>query len=867
MFTPRTFAVLFLLLLGLAGQALAVPPHHTLVEIDLDTPGGSEFIRTNAARLDILHVKPGSYAHVAAKPKDLDFLRDAGVSFKILQEDMETANAYADKTTNYGIYHTYSEVVAFVDSLRLLYPEVISEKWSIGQSHEGRDLWAFRVSDNPDIDEDEPEILIDAMHHAREIMSSEFAIMFPEYLAQNYGVDPEITWLLNNRELYIVPVVNPDGSVYNEINEPQGGGMWRKNRRNNGGGSWGVDPNRNYPYQWGYDNNGSSGDPDSEVYRGPSPGSEPEIQAMMNFIDSRQFRTHDTIHTYGNLTLIPWGYTTAPTPDGAIFDHMAEEMVKYNGYVPGQPYEAINYQVNGGTFDWVYGDLTFHDKVYSFSNEIGGSGDYFWPAESRREPLFQENIWPHIYLMRVAGAFVEAHSPVVLGDTKNIDPGQSGTIDFTVENQSVFESVAGLDLTVRTDDPWIQLGSATRTIGSLAILESTTLAGNPIPFTLDPAVPSGHLVHFTVTVHLPEGDLDFPMSFPVGEPVVLLSDDMENGLGNWTTTGEWGLTTSHYHSANHSLTDSPVGEYDDQETTTATLNGTFNATGLSFWHRFDIEDDYDYGKVQVSADGGSWATIASFTGYQPSWQQVNLDLGDYAVQEIAIRFALETDWSVTEDGWYIDDVVVTGNPVATLSFAPPLPVSPGEGETVGANPTLTIAPGAKALLDPSVHGFRIYADELCTDLAAGVDDVPDGGAQTSWTAPTLANGNYWWRAWSGDGFERTDLSQPVGFVVSGVSGVDDVVIGRTGLRILGSVTGSASRLELSLPGRAEVAVDIYDARGARVRQLYSGSMEGGTRVLVWDGKDSTGQAVASGVYFVRMNAGREALTDRVVIVR
>ena len=100
-----------------------------------------------------------------------------------------------------------------------------------------------------------------------------------------------------------------------------------------------------------------------------------------------------------------------------------------------------------------------------------------------------------------------------------------------------------------------------------------------------------------------------------------------------------------------------------------------------------------------------------------------------------------------------------------------------------------------------------------------------------------------------------------------VSGVDDVVIGGPRLRVLGSVTGSQSRLELSLPGQADVAVDIYDARGARVRQLFTGTMNSGTRVLVWDGKDTHGQAVASGVYFVRMDTGREALTDRVVIVR
>ncbi|MEN8007801.1 MAG: M14 family zinc carboxypeptidase [Candidatus Krumholzibacteriota bacterium] len=864
--TTRIYTAVFLILLVLTGLALAAEPHHAKVEIKLDAPGAAEFVRANRGRLDILQAKPGSYVHIAAKPGDLEFLRASGQDFEILQADMETANAYSDKGIGYGIYHTYSETFAFVDSLRLLYPNVISQKWSIGQTLEGRDLWAFRVSDNPDIDENEPEILIDAMHHAREIMSSEFTIMFAEYLAQNYGTDPEITWLVDNRELYIVPVVNPDGSVYNETNSPSGGGMWRKNRRDNGDGTFGVDPNRNYTYMWGYDDSGSSPDPSSEVYRGPSAGSELEIQAMMNFINSREIRTHDTIHTYSNLTLYPWGYISTPTSDGAIFDHMGVEMTKYNGYTPGQP-GAILYTVNGGTFDWAYGATGEHAKIFSFSNEIGSGSDGFWPAESRREPLFQENIWPHIYLMRVAGAFVTVHSPVVAAGTKSINPGESGILDFTVENQSVFDAVTNLDITIRTDDPWIQLGSASRTIPSLGTMGSVNFSGDPIPLTVDAACPDGHLVQITVTAHMAEGDIDFPLSFPIGTPVVLFSDDMEIGPLNWTTTGQWGMTGSTYNSPVSSLTDSPGGNYSDQSFTTATLNQTFSATGLSFWHKYDIESNYDYGRVQISADGGPWTTVASYTGLALIWEQVTIDLSLYAGQDIALRFAMETDYSVVEDGWYIDDVVLTGFPSQTFFMDPPLAVSPVEGETVGATPTLAVSPVIKASPLALGFGFRIYGDELCSDLVASANDVPHAGSQTTWTAPSLPDGNYWWRAWAGDGTDRSDLCQPVGFIVNDVSAVGDVVIGGPRLRVLGNVTGSQSRLELSLPGQTDVTVDIHDARGARIRQLFTGSMTGGSRVLVWDGRDSHGQAVASGVYFVRMDTGRESFTDRVVIVR
>jgi len=249
------------------------------------------------------------------------------------------------------------------------------------------------------------------------------------------------------------------------------------------------------------------------------------------------------------------------------------------------------------------------------------------------------------------------------------------------------------------------------------------------------------------------------------------------------------------------------------------------------------------------------------------WEQINLDLSSFAGQDIAVRFVMETDASVTEDGWYIDDVVLMGNPASGLTLASPTPVSPAEGATIGSPPTLIVAAETKSVADPAFYGFRIYTDQLCTDLVASADDVVSGGAQTSWTAPLLPGGDYWWRAWAGDGAERTPLSQPVGFTVTVVSGVDEVVIGGPRLRVLGSVTGSGSRLELTLPGRTDAKVDIYDARGARIRRLASGSFAGGTRTLVWDGRDHHDQAVASGVYFVRVTAGRDVLTGRLMIVR
>ena len=386
--------------LVLISMAAFAVEEHSMIRVHLDTESAQQYMDENRTHYDIVDGRRGQWVEIIALDGEILELQSNGLRVETLQKNLESfyASQYVGSRSNFGIYHTYPEMVAFVDSLRMRFPDVISEKWSIGQSLEGNEIWCFKVSDNPDVDEDEPEILFDAMHHAREIMAGEMCIMLGEYLGENYGVDPEITQLVDTREIFIIPMGNPDGVLYNEQIQPQGGGMWRKNRRNNGDGTWGVDLNRNYPYEWGC-SWGSSGYPGDETYRGTAPASEPETQHFINFINERHFTIRQSIHTYGDLTLYPWGYTTTDTPDEDLFREMGEQMTMYNGYTPGQPGDVL-YDVCGGTFDWDYGAQDEHEKIYGFTNEIGHS---FWPSESNRQPYFDENVWPAVYLISMAG--------------------------------------------------------------------------------------------------------------------------------------------------------------------------------------------------------------------------------------------------------------------------------------------------------------------------------------------------------------------------------------------------------------------------------------------------------------------------------
>ena len=144
--------------------------------------------------------------------------------------------------------------------MALLYPSLITVKQQIDPtlSIEGNPIYYVKISDNATVDESEPEILYTAVHHAREAESLSQLIYYMWYLLENYSTDVTIQSLVNNTEMFFVPCLNPDGYMYNQLIAPNGGGMWRKNRRDNLDGEFGVDLNRNYDYFWGFDDIGSS---------------------------------------------------------------------------------------------------------------------------------------------------------------------------------------------------------------------------------------------------------------------------------------------------------------------------------------------------------------------------------------------------------------------------------------------------------------------------------------------------------------------------------------------------------------------------------------------------------------------------------
>lgn len=363
-------------------------------------------------QLDIAYVKYGQYIDIVTDSAEVDQLSSMGYDVEIVHEDLVAF--YQSRLAQgkpMGGYHTYSETNAAMDSIHNAHPTITTARINVGTTLEGRTIWGMKISDNPGVDEDEPEVFFNGLTHAREPITIELLLYFMRYLTNNYGTDSLATYLVNNREIWVVPILNPDGYEYNRQTNPNGGGMYRKNRRNCGGGNWGVDLNRNWGYMWGYDNNGSSPNCADETYRGTSGFSEPETQAYRTFINSRQFRMCLDYHSYGMWFLYPWGYDNLYTPDHNLFVAIADSMCAMNGHTPGTPWELL-YAVNGGSIDWEYGEQNEKPKIIAISPEVGTEGDGFWPPQSRITPLCQLELPVNLHFADLADNPYRVLSPV-----------------------------------------------------------------------------------------------------------------------------------------------------------------------------------------------------------------------------------------------------------------------------------------------------------------------------------------------------------------------------------------------------------------------------------------------------------------------
>ena len=481
--------------------------------------------------IDHVHMNDDNSIKFAISETDLQKIQTYNIPYTIIHENLE--EFYASRLTNdfesrdfelgsMGGYYTLDEIVQNLDELYQDYPNLVAEKISIGQSLEGRDIWALKMSDNPNIDEDEAEVLYTGLHHAREPMSYMNLFYYMNWLVENYETDQMAKDILDNRELWFIPAINPDGLIYNQQIAPNGGGMQRKNGRETcNGGVDGVDLNRNYSFMWGLDNQGSSPDGCDETFRGNGPFSEPETAAIEAFIEAHDFPVAFNYHSYSNLLLHPFGYTE-PNPmdeeDIQTFTEIGEELVSVNGYLLGTGVDIL-YAVNGEACDWMYGE----HGIFAYTPEVGSSQDGFWPATNRIIPLCEENLYANQYLALVAGS---NYSSDISLQNETFVQGQSYPLNISVKNTGLSDSSGDVQIDVLSSENLLFELSEIN-IGDLDAGENIDL-GNITYFEVSQSAPEGTVEEIIVNVYDGYNVIaSNSISILIGEPEVVVNEEFE----------------------------------------------------------------------------------------------------------------------------------------------------------------------------------------------------------------------------------------------------------------------------------------------------------------------------------------------------
>lgn len=587
--------------------------------------------------------------------------------------DYTTPTNYIDGSM--GGYFTYAEMLSILDDMQAKYPNLISAKDTVTDihTHEGNPIYWVKVSNTPNVDNDNPEVLYTALHHAREANSLSQMIFYLWYLLENYESDAEIKYLVDNTEMYFMPCVNPDGYLWNESTDPDGGGLWRKNRYlDENGDVKGVDLNRNYGFEWGVDDQGSSPNANNDTYRGPSAFSEPETKAVRDFSNQHQFQIALNYHTFGNLLIHPWGFSDSATNEDATFKGLGNIMIEENNFKLGTGTETVGYVVNGDSDDWMYGDA----GIYAMTPEVGPQNFGFWPPANAIDQLNKSSL-----LMNLRTAHLVHSYAQIVDDSPKIISQESGSIPLVLTNYGL----ASGDVTVSIEELENNAEvSYTEQVYSLDHLGTAEV-------NLDYQILAGESVDLSFLVTLSNGNYTYTevinKRYIKGEFQALYSNNADD-ISQWTVDGLWSTTESDFVSAPTSLTDTPDSDYEGNSDLTIQLNESIDLTGseeaiLRYNAKWNIEEGWDYVEFLVGIEGeelvpqcGNYTVIGNanqdegqplYSGIQDDWVEEEISLSDYIGQRINIAFRLVSDSYVEEDGFYFDDIEVltVSDPLST----------------------------------------------------------------------------------------------------------------------------------------------------------------------------------------------------------
>jgi hypothetical protein len=664
-------------------------------------------------------------ANLHARNREYDELRAQGrLPFEetgnVLDNIIVTPSAFELKDT-YGGYYRYSEMEDAIDDLVAAYPAIASKE-DIGSSYEGRTIWAVKISDNVETDEAaEPDVLFLGIQHAREAIGGASMIFFMQYLCEQYSQDSRIKDLVDNREIYIVVCMNPDGWEHNYTLNINGGGLWRKNRRGNG-----VDLNRNWDWNWGNCSGATSScgsaTSTSDTYYGPSAFSEPETQVIRDFTYAHNFVAMIDQHAYGPYYSLPFGRPTLPgnvftADDVNFYKYVPAAMGRYNGMRAGNSPEAVGYEVAGGVKDWMlmgdYG-VGSKGKVYGMTGEGGhgtavGSGGTFWPVKAQIIPLCKGMVHQNLQLLYAAGTHID------LQDASDIAVGsKTGSFSFRATRVGLGTEPVTVSLIPIKN---VLSGGTPAVLTSAELPNYYSVHTGSVGYTLPAGLTDGQVIQYAWRIE--EGGLTFydtitKIYHATPTALTVLQDDMESGTitNNWslTTNGtNWGYTSSGtgFNSSGRAMSESPSGNYANNASRIAGWTNSFNlsdasAAYLTFWVRHRAENFRDKLQVQFSNNStngtnGTWVPLVgtstvqqpgnlegstlngepALTGWREEWSRQVFDLSAFTGpgnNNVRFRFVFTSNGNVSsyvyrvDDGFYIDDVKLVKTSAALVTL-------------------------------------------------------------------------------------------------------------------------------------------------------------------------------------------------------
>jgi carboxypeptidase T len=795
-----TFFVLVSMLLGMVSSASATNNLSTQLVQQTDQPAtdsvvakvyftSQEELNNLAARYDILQVnQEPKFVYILLSTTEVTSLQQAGYRVEIdaaktkllTQPHPALPGQGPDTIPGYPCYRTVEETYTSMQNIATAHPDMaaiydIGYSWTRVHSGYpyGYDILALRLSNTKfGKMSDKPTFFLMAEIHAREYVTAETAMRYAEYLINNYGIDPDITWLLDYFRVFIVTMTNPDGRKIAEQ-----GILWRKNVDNLNGctdpNSWGTDLNRNHTFKWNH--GGSSPYPCDETYMGPSAGSEPEVQAIESFVltlfpDQRGPGDTDpapsdttgvfiTLHSYAQVVLYPWGWTSAPAPNSTQLATLGRKFGFFNQYQVCQSNSNCMYPTSGTSDDWSYGTL----GIASYTFEMGT--DFFESCASFESTTYPQNLPALIYAFKaarrpyqnplgpdsinvtaspaaaapgdpvlvtaiaddtrynggeptqnIAEARYSIDSPSWITDTVTYTMAASdGSFDSKVEAIQATIDTSGLSagrhtIFVESKDINNNWGVPSATFLYIAVPGVSPViqgyvrqADTNLPLaanitaglfttTTDPATGYYSMTVISGTYDMVVNAANFAPAYAKGVVAhnyqtiqqdfllypycTIFSDNVESGNQGWTPDTPWGITTKYAHSPTHSWTDSPNGNYGNNVSVSLTskvfdLSG-FSGVSLSFWHKYITEQNFDFGNVEYSTDGTNWYNIASYSGVQNNFSQIQLSIPQLDGQSTAqVRFHFTSDSNTTYDGWYVDDIAISGGGPSCIPHNPP----------------------------------------------------------------------------------------------------------------------------------------------------------------------------------------------------